>query len=54
MIYWFVFLSIGFNIINNIEFSGVKVLLSHGKGDPIIPYSMGEMVNSILKKGGAE
>merc|ERR1712137_865028 len=31
------------------ELKNVKVLLSHGTSDPVIPYTMGEMMRSILQ-----
>lgn len=36
------------------KFKGVKVLLSHGKSDPIIPFAMGEMMNTILSNAGID
>lgn len=34
-----------------LEISNLKVILSHGTSDPVIPYAMGELMHTILKGG---
>ena len=34
--------------------SGVRVLQSHGKSDPVLPYAGGERLRNLLSAGGLE